>query len=105
MNDEKKILELPVRFKRDSEERTLHPVLVRACSHGHGFDVDESASEVTCRTCMAKLNPMWVLARLAHQETNYHETEKRYRDEMARLAGRSRTKCQHCHQMTRISRA
>jgi hypothetical protein len=48
---------------------------------------------------------MWVLTKLAHKETGYHETERRYHEEMKRLSERSRTKCEHCGQMTRISRS
>lgn len=100
-----KVTALPIRFKSESEERTLYPVESRPCYHQGGFIVDESAAEVTCKICAVKLNAIWVLAQLAHKETKYHLSMERYRDEMARLANRSKTKCQHCHQMTRISRA
>jgi hypothetical protein len=42
---------------------------------------------------------------LAGEETKWHESFKRYQAEMRRLSERSRTKCQHCGQMTRISHA
>jgi hypothetical protein len=111
---------LPVKFKTPpTGERTLEVV------HGSGYGdrcnhiftieggnvkkvtyiIDEAAAEVECGFCKIKLNPMWVLARLAHQETTYHETAKRYQEEMARLKDRSRTKCENCGCMTRISRS
>lgn len=105
MTEDKKIVELPVRFKPEAEERTLYEVESRPCRHMQGFIVDESATEVTCKVCSAKLNPMWVLTQLAHKETKYHLSAERYRDEMERLANRSKTKCQHCHRMTRISKS
>jgi uncharacterized protein YeaO (DUF488 family) len=39
-----------------------------------------------------------------HKEHRWHELHARYQDEMQRLAERERTKCQHCGQLTRISR-
>jgi hypothetical protein len=78
--------------------------LTMECRHGP-FEVDDKLDEVICGTCKARLNPMHVLRRLANEETQWHFSRRRYVDEMRRLAARSRTKCQHCGQITRISAA
>jgi hypothetical protein len=116
------VTRLPVKFKTPpSGERVLDVVRGGGCNHDFFFAgdplapggavmrpvtyiVDPAAAEVECSNCKAKLNPMWVLARLAHNETRYHETAKRYQEEMKRLSERARTKCAYCGQMTRISR-
>lgn len=117
MTDE--VTKLPVKFKSPpTGERTLEVVQrygKDACNHCYYFDggsrmknvtylVDEGAAEVECGHCHAKLNPMWVLTKLAHNETRYHETAERYHEELRRLSERSRTKCDACGHMTRISR-
>ncbi|WP_232341271.1 hypothetical protein [Burkholderia pseudomallei] len=65
----------------------------------------EPRDEVTCADCKEKLNPMWVLKQLSQAEHRYHELHARYHDELKRLSERSRTKCQHCGEMTRISKS
>lgn len=108
MNDDQpgaKVRKLPVSRRRDlGNGRTLAPVLGTKCFHQHGYLVDERAADVTCAACGEKLNPMWVLMQLMHKEHRWHELHARYQDEMQRLAERERTKCQHCGQLTRISR-
>jgi hypothetical protein len=114
MSDE--VAKLPVKFRAPpTGERVLE--VVRGGHNGCNHDfviangevkqvtyvVDPAAAEVECSNCKAKLNPMWVLARLAHHETRYHELAARYQDEMRRLSKRTRTKCDHCGAMTRIS--
>ncbi|MFP4891245.1 hypothetical protein [Paraburkholderia sp. EG304] len=98
--------ELPVRIRRDAgDERVLKAVHSGQCWHGQGYLVDDKLAEVTCAACGEKLNPLWVLTQLAYRENRFHELHERYQDELARLAERERTKCQHCGNMTRISRA
>lgn len=108
MADADNISRLPVRFKRPSpEDRTLvRPWEVGRddkCMH-QTFVVDEKKLEVECAVCGERMNPMWVLVRIATKEHSIHEASRRYKDEMARLADRSRTKCDHCGKITRISR-
>ncbi|SDV49254.1 hypothetical protein SAMN05216551_107187 [Chitinasiproducens palmae] len=94
---------LPVKPKARAEDG---PYLDRApfkCAHVHGFTVDESLEQVTCRTCGERLNPMWVLSQLCNSETRWRQSREQYQDEMKRLKERSRTKCEHCGKMTRIS--
>jgi hypothetical protein len=103
------VTRLPVAFRKSIEEGPylLHSVghVPVKCFHTHGFLVDERLSEVTCRACQARLNPMWVLQQLAAQETRWHQFFARYQDEMARLQARQRTRCRHCGKMTAVSQA
>lgn len=104
------VAKLPVRFKNPlPEARTLvRPWEVPkpgVCQHLFAqYIVDEGLAEVECGDCGAKLNPMWVLCRLATEDRRYHEAAKRYHEEMKRLRERTRTKCEHCGRMTCISR-
>lgn len=108
-DEDEKVKRLPVRFKPPvPEDRTLvRPFEVAkggGCSHLFcGYVVDEALAEVECGRCGAKLNPMWVLTRLANEDRRMAELRERYQDEQRRLSERSRTKCQHCGKMTRIS--
>ena len=119
------VTKLPVRFKAPPTGERVLEVVGRygggeRCNHDFYFAgdplapggtvmkrvtylVDEAAAEVECSNCHAKLNPMWVLARLAHHETKYHELAENYQEEMRRLSERKRTKCDRCGYMTRIS--
>lgn len=118
MSDDDKVTRLPVRFKSPPDgEQSLR--LVRGkrgeCDHrwffdGVGkmrsvsYDIREGETEVECSNCGARLDPMWVLGRLANEESIWLRNRERYADEMKRLAERQSTKCQHCNRMTRISR-
>lgn len=73
------------------------------CRHTR-FTIDEKLAQVECRDCKQLLDPMYALRQLAHQETRFHDLHERYNDEMRRLGERSKTKCEHCRKMTRISR-
>lgn len=84
------------------------------CNHRNYFEgshprsvqylIRDGETEVECGQCGTKLDPMFVLRRLAVEETQWHNTRQRYQKEMKRLDERSRTKCQHCEKITRISR-
>lgn len=105
-NCDENVLQLPVKFKdQEPVERTLTLAKTGQCLHTSGFILDESLEHVHCKACKEALNPMWVLRRLANQETQYHVAAARYQEEMQRLSERSRTKCEHCNKMTRISRS
>jgi hypothetical protein len=98
---------IPVRYKQPpgSDEMTLVPVDSSPCNHLFAtYLVCESEAEVTCGRCGVRLNPMWLLARLAAEDRRYHEARTVHLEEMKRLKGRSRTKCEWCGRMTRISR-
>ena len=100
------VKKLPVRNKRqDDGNLFLVPPPYGKCKHYRGpFEVDEDAGTCKCLECGEEVSPMFVLNRLMSQESQWIRTRERYKDEMKRLAERSRTKCEHCGQMTRISR-
>jgi hypothetical protein len=96
---------LPVAPRKNlGDERVFTTVPLTTCWHKR-YIVDDKAAEVTCVDCKEKLNPMWVLQQLCNAEHRYHELHARYHDELKRLGERSRTKCQHCGEMTRISKS
>jgi len=98
------VIQLNAPFKKPVPKERFLVVDHMACSHHNGpYIIDDTLAEVTCGQCKAKLNPMFVLKQLAHQETRWHTHFKQYQGEMKRLSERSKTKCQHCKQMTRIS--
>lgn len=104
-DDTADVLPLPVKLRKDlGDEHVLKAVHTGKCWHAGGFIVDEQLALVTCAGCGEKLSPMWALVQLSHREHRYHELHARYHDELKRIADRSRTKCDHCGQMTRISR-
>lgn len=75
------------------------------CSHYNGpFEIDEDSGECKCLQCGGKVTAMFVLKRLMMKESRWNSTREGYLDEMKRLSERSRTKCQHCGQITKISR-
>jgi hypothetical protein len=110
VNDDDTIARLPVRFReRLPDERTLmqlHEVSgPPKCQHLFAqYLVDPAAAEVECGRCGEKLNPMWVLDQLAKNDRRMAESQAAAKAMRERLEERSRTKCQHCGGMTRISR-
>lgn len=81
-----------------------HEVGKKTCCHRR-FIVDETAEKVECADCGEKLNPIWVINYLAGKESQWRYNGEKYREEMQRLSERSKTKCEHCGHMTRISRS
>ncbi len=102
---DKKTTKLPVRNKREENGKLflVKPVFGK-CQHYNGpFEVDMDAGKCICQECNEEVSPMFVLNRLLAKESRWMRSHDNYKDEMKRLAERSRTKCQHCGQMTRIS--
>ncbi len=119
-DDDDKVSRLPVRFKQPANEagRTLKIVENRfskdECDHVHlngrwnsrvTYMIRKGETEVECGGCGIKLDPMFVLTLMANAETDWLRTRETYIEEMKRLDERKATKCDHCGQMTRISRA
>jgi hypothetical protein len=112
-----KIKPIPVKFKRPPGEEQPMLKVVHSygedCNHRYRWNgsrmVDatyllrEGETEVECGLCHTRLDPMFVLRILAGEETQWLRARERYIDEMRRLNERSRTKCEHCGGMTRIS--
>lgn len=115
MSDDDKISKLPVRFKQPpgEEGRTLKVVSRwedNKCDHVSSWRqsitylVRKGETEVECSGCGTRLDPMFVLSLMANAESDWLRTRQIHIEESKRLAERSRTKCDHCGQMTRISR-
>jgi len=113
------ITKLPIKFKAPpSDDGPMLKIVDRydrgSCNHSYQFIngrtvnakylIREGEMEVECSLCDTKLDPMFVLRRLAHEETQWERSRKTYHEEMARLKERKATKCEHCSKMTRISR-
>jgi ribosomal protein S27AE len=109
-DDDANVKRLPVRFKHPmpDDRSVVRPHEVGrydACDHWRVvYIVDEKKNTVECGKCGADLNPIWALGQLASRDSLFHETAKRYQEEMRRLDERERTKCENCGKMTRISR-
>jgi len=117
-DDDGNVTELGVRFKAPPSEdgptlRILH--FGGPCNHSfkigengrivHAhFNIREGETEVECGLCGMRLDPMFVLRRMAMDESAWMRTRQAYQDEMKRLNERQRCKCQHCGRMTRIKR-
>lgn len=100
------ILELPIKQRPSAEEGAmLQPVPYDKCQHTFTtFEVDVNAGKCRCKKCGEEVSPMFVLEELMKAESRWMRTLDSYQDSMKRLAERSRTKCDHCGKMTRISR-
>ncbi len=100
------IVRLPVKHKEPpSDERMLVDVPYSTCQHYRGpYEIDMKAGKCRCLQCQAEVSPMFVLEHLMKEESRWMRARCDYQDEMRRLAERSRTKCQHCGQVTTISR-
>lgn len=112
--DDDKVKRLPIKFKTPTSDKAMLKVITsyassKECNHTDSsirriqYLLRKGETEVECGACGAKLDPMFVLLILAHKENQWIETRKLYQEEMERLKKRSRTKCQHCGEMTRIS--
>jgi ribosomal protein S27E len=79
---------------------------VDQCRHRGPYVVDYALSTVECQDCGALLNPMFVLERLAYGEAYWNQRRKdltKYLTELEKeIAGRQRTRCTHCGNMTAI---
>ena len=69
------------------------------------FEVDVDSHTCKCLGCGEKVSSYVVLQELMRLESQWMRTRQAHQDEMLRLKERSRTKCQHCGEMTRISRS
>lgn len=103
--DSAEIVQLPVKAKEPAGDLFLVPAPQPCCHFPPAFTVDPDAGKCFCRHCSGEVSPMFVLEQLMKQESRWNRTRAAYQDEMKRLDERSRTKCQHCGEMTKISRS
>lgn len=73
--------------------------------HFTSFEVDTDNHQCKCLKCGERVSPFIVLQELMRLESQWMRTREAYIEESKRLKERSRTKCQHCGEMTRISKA
>lgn len=100
------VLQLPANYRPPPDGSLMLVPSPSGCIHfGTTFEVDERGGKCRCLGCGQEVSPMFVLQRLMQLESRWMRTRAAYQDEMKRLAERSRTKCQHCKQITRISRS
>lgn len=75
------------------------------CRHGR-FLVDEKLAEVECGICHAKLSPMWVLNKIAQDDSQLRTDHLRMKATIKiireKIDKRTRCKCNHCGKMTNI---
>lgn len=64
--------------------------------------VDEELAMVECGDCGAQLNPIWILARYAREESRLLQLQDSTRIQSEKLAQKQRCKCQHCGRMTPV---
>lgn len=75
-----------------------------SCNHSTcTYIVDEKLAEVQCGDCGAKLEPVWVLRQLCEKEARWNERRREFLELQEETKGRTRTRCQHCDQMTAIN--
>lgn len=83
----------------------LHEVVSRyrvdKCQHKR-IQVDEIESEVECKDCGKRLNPMAVLARLAREESRLKMRIEHLTELNQKLDAKRKTKCSNCGHMTDV---
>ena len=73
-----------------------------ACKHSR-VTVDERKNLLTCRDCEAEVNAVWWLSHYIVDEwSRFDARRKKASEAVAKAEKRTRTKCEHCHEMTRI---
>ena len=75
----------------------------KRCYHNEGllFDDDEAFAE--CKKCGAQVTLGFALNKMMQAESRAKRIIARAKLEEAERQKRSKTKCQHCHRLTRIS--
>jgi len=95
-----KITRLPVQIKGTPRVLKLAPTYV-GCQHLHAI-VDEKLTELECRDCGAKLNPIAYLANMARTLGRWDWERDRIEKARASLAERSKCRCTKCGEWTEI---
>lgn len=73
------------------------------CQHRIAI-VDEEKAEIECSECGEKLDPIKYLAKLADREGRMYAAMVQLRRDYEKVKEKTRCKCQHCGQMTRIDK-
>ncbi len=105
--DDKKtadIVRLKTKARPDAGLMLVPPPFGKCQHYANSYEVDVDAGECVCLACGDKVSPIFVLERLMKAESRFMRARESYQSEMKRLKERSKTKCDHCGHMTRISR-
>lgn len=98
---DEKVVSLPVKPKKRSRAPLTIAYGYGGCQHPR-VEVCEKNAEVTCQDCGAKLNPIWVLMRIAQDDRILVDRWASMKAEIATMGKRTRTKCRHCGQFTPV---
>lgn len=71
------------------------------CQHCHLL-LDHATNAVYCADCGEKLDPMWVLSRIADKHNSLYFSYRDLYAKAQRAAKMNRCKCEHCGKMTKI---
>lgn len=74
----------------------------KGCKHNK-FIVDGQLATVECGICGEKLNPIWVLEQYANEEHRLFKQFNRLKALIKIAKDKTKCKCEHCKQMTRIA--
>lgn len=95
---------------KDKFDKTDRLIGLKTVEHWSRFNkckhiqvlVDEQLGHVECEKCGEKLNPIWVLTRLAREETRWAYERKQLEETTEKYNAKSRCKCEHCGKMTKV---
>ncbi|HHG3329084.1 TPA: hypothetical protein ACPVYZ_004250 [Vibrio parahaemolyticus] len=73
----------------------------KGCKHNR-FTVDTQLGYVKCGICNEHLNPMWVIEQYANSEHRLFQQVNRLSALTKILKDKTKCKCEHCGQMTKI---
>jgi len=96
------ITKLPRRKKGEPEGPISVVHGYGGCQHVH-VEVCEKEAEVTCRDCKVKLNPIWVLMRIATDDRVLVDRWAGMKAEIRLMGNRTRVKCRHCEKFTPVT--
>lgn len=101
MTDENNIHTLPVKKKTVADAPLTVVQGFGGCQHFRTV-VDEKKAEVVCADCGEKLNPIWVLSRLANEDRILRDRWATMKADLHYMAQRRRYKCRGCGQMNNV---
>ena len=91
-----KVIELSV--VRDSFMRRRFP---KKCNHFR-CELDEALAELMCKDCGEKLSPVAYIKVIAEAWAHYERRIQEYQDGKRLYEAKTRCRCEHCKQMTRV---
>lgn len=97
-----KVVNLGVKFKKQPNDDKMFTIVRDRTCLDHAYVIDTDNDEISCSKCKKLFSPMAALIDLARKESQWHYNHEKYKMECERLDKKQRTKCQHCHKMTKI---